>query len=220
VATRAPTETAGNVPPQNAEAEASVLGSILLTEQALDSVLLEVGLRPDDFYRPRHQLIFRSMVRLKEKAEPEAIDAVTLCDDLKRAGELDDAGGEPYVHSLPTVVIAAGNVVHYGRIVKNHAILRRLLVTTHGIQEQVMGFRGEPRELLERAEQALFRIGHDESTRELRAIEDVLHDEIDKLHELSEKGVTLTGTPSGFSELDEITGGFQPGNMIVIAARP
>jgi replicative DNA helicase len=220
VATRAPTETAGNVPPQNAEAEASVLGSILLTEQALDSVLLEVGLRPDDFYRPRHQLIFRSMVRLKEKAEPEAIDAVTLCDDLKRAGELDDAGGEPYVHSLPTVVIAAGNVVHYGRIVKNHAILRRLLVTTHGIQEQVMGFRGEPRELLERAEQALFRIGHDESTRELRAIEDVLHDEIDKLHELSEKGVTLTGTPSGFSDLDDITGGFQPGNLIVLAARP
>ena len=89
-----PPETAGNVPPQNLEAETSVLGSILLTEQALDAVLIDVGLKAADFYRPRHQLIFASMIRLKEKAEPEAVDALTVCDDLKRAGELEEAGDE------------------------------------------------------------------------------------------------------------------------------
>lgn len=215
-----PPETAGDVPPQNQEAEASVLGSLLYSDQAFDGIQIDVGLRPDDFYRPRHQLIFRSMIRLKEKAEPEAIDAITVCDDLKRANELEEAGGEPYVRSLPTRVIAAGHVMGYARIVKNHAMLRRLLRATAEIQEDVTGFKGDPRELVERAEQRLFRIGHDEGTSELKSIEDVLHDELDKLHELSEKGVTLTGTPSGFTDLDDLTGGFQPGNLIVLAARP
>src|SRR3954467_8438074 len=100
------TEINGNVPPHNLDAETSVIGAVLLTEQALDGVLLEAGLRADDFYRPRHQLIFASMVRLKEKAEPEAVDALTVCDDLRRAGQLEEAGGEAYIHSLPTVVPA------------------------------------------------------------------------------------------------------------------
>ena len=85
MAVAAPPDSAGSVPPHNEEAEASVLGAILLTEQALDGVLLEVGLKPDHFYRPRHQLIFGAMIRLKEKAEPEAVDALTVCDDLRSA---------------------------------------------------------------------------------------------------------------------------------------
>jgi replicative DNA helicase len=211
---------AGSVPPQNPEAETSVLGAILLTEQALDGVLLEAGLRPDDFYRPRHQLIFRAMVRLKEKAEPEAVDALTVCDDLRRAGELEEAGGEAYVHSLPTVVPAVGNVLHYARIVKEYALLRRLLSATREIQDEVMAHHGDPRELIDRAESTLFQIGHDDGRGEMRSIEAVLHEEIDKLEELSRGDVGLTGTPSGFTDLDELTGGFQPGNLIVVAARP
>src|SRR5918997_1910722 len=155
-----PEAAGGNLPPQNLEAETSVLGAILLTEQALDGVLLEVGLRPEDFYRPRHQLIFRSMIRLKEKAEPEAVDALTVSDDLRRAGELEEAGGEEYIHSLPTVVPAVGNVLHYARIVKEYALLRRLLATTREIQDEVAGHAGDPRDLIERAEAALFKIGH------------------------------------------------------------
>ncbi len=96
MAVSVPPAPAGAVPPQNLEAEVSVLGSILLTEQALDRVVVEVGLRPDDFYRPRNALVFRSMLRLKEKAEPEAVDALTVCDDLRRNGELEEAGGEAY----------------------------------------------------------------------------------------------------------------------------
>jgi replicative DNA helicase len=220
MAVTAPAEATGSVPPHNEEAEASVLGAILLTEQALDGVLLEVGLHAEDFYRPRHQLIFRAMIRLKEKAEPEAVDALTVAEDLRRAGELDRAGGESYLHSLPAVVPAVGAVLDYARIVKENALLRRLLATTRDIQEEVLAHRGEPQELIERAEAALFRIGHDGGASEMRSIEQVLHEEIDKLEQLSRSDVGLTGTPSGFPDIDELTGGFQPGNLIVLAARP
>ena len=210
----------GAVPPQNVEAEASVLGSILMSEQVLDRITLDVRLRPDDFYRPRHALIYGSMLRLKEKATPEAIDVVTVCDDLKRASELEQAGGEAYVHSLPAMVEALGNHAHYARIVKDHAILRRVLDASRDIQERVIAFKGEPRELIEQAEQELFRIGHEGAARELRSIHDVLDEELDKLERLSREGLEVTGTPTGFTDLDNLTGGFQKGNLIVLAARP
>ena len=210
----------GSVPPQNLEAEASVLGSILLTEQALDGLLLEVGLRPEHFYRPRHSLIFRAMMRLKEKAEPEAVDALTVCEDLARTGELEEAGGTDYVHSLPTEVVAAGNVQHYARIVKQHAMRRRLLTTAREIQDQVFTHSGDAQTLVEEAEAALFKVGHEEGSGEMRALEDVLHEEVDRLERVSREGIDVTGTPSGFRELDDLTGGFQPGNLIVVAARP
>ena len=210
----------GGVPPHNEEAEASVLGAILLTEQALDGILLEVGLRPEDFYRPRNQLIFRAMIRLKEKAEPEAVDALTVSEDLRRAGELEKAGGTAYIHSLPTLVPAVGAVMDYARIVKENALLRSLLAATRDIQDEVLAHRGDPRELIERAEAVLFKIGHDGGTAEMKSIETILHEEIDKLEELSRKDVGLTGAASGFADLDSLTGGFQAGNLIVVAARP
>jgi replicative DNA helicase len=215
-----PQAGAGGVPPHNEEAEASVLGAILLTEQALDGVLLEVGLRPPDFYRPRHGAIFQAMIRLKEKATPEAVDALTVAEELRRGGELDKAGGEAYLHSLPTVVPAVGAVLDYARIVKEHSLLRSVLRATREIQDDVATHRADARELIERAESVLFKIGHDGGTSEMRSLEAILHDEIDKLEELSKTDVGLTGTPSGFTDLDALTGGFQPGNLIVLAARP
>jgi replicative DNA helicase len=221
MAVSVPPEAASNgVPPHNEEAEASVLGAILLTEQALDGVLLEVGLRDADFYRPRHQLIFAAMIRLKEKAEPEAVDALTVSEELRKSGDLEKAGGESYVNSLPTVVPALGAVLDYARIVKENALLRSILTTTRQIQDDVVAHRGDARELIERAESILFKIGHDGGMSEMKTIEAVLHDEIDKLEELSRSDVGLTGTPSGFQDIDDLTGGFQPGNLIVLAARP
>jgi replicative DNA helicase len=220
VAVAVPPQAAAGVPPHNEEAEASVLGAILLTEQALDGVLLEVGLRAHDFYRPRHGAIFQAMIRLKEKATPEAVDALTVAEELRRAGELDKAGGEAYLHSLPTVVPAVGAVLDYARIVKEHSLLRSILKATREIQDDVASHNGEARELIERAEAVLFKIGHDGGTSEMRSLEAILHDEIDKLEELSKSDVGLTGTPSGFTDLDSLTGGFQPGNLIVLAARP
>jgi replicative DNA helicase len=215
-----PTDANGRVPPQNQEAETSVLGAILLSEQALDGLLIDVQLRPDDFYRERHRLIFRAMIALKEKTSPEPVDVLTVCEELARSGTLEEAGGRAYVHSLPNLVPSAGNVRQYGRIVKNHALLRRLLDTTGRIQEDVFSFPGDPRELLEQAEGALFRIAHEDRAGELRSIEDVLHDELDKLEMISRQGLAVTGTPSGFNDIDELTGGFQRGNLIVLAARP
>ncbi|HZN90648.1 MAG TPA: replicative DNA helicase [Thermoleophilaceae bacterium] len=220
MATATSSSAPGGVPPHNEEAEASVLGAILMTEQALDGVLLEVGLRPDHFYRPRHQLVFHAMIRLKEKAEPEAVDALTVCDDLRSHGELESAGGEGYVHGLPAVVPAVGAVLDYARIVRDDALMRGILETTRQIQAEVLAHRGEPQELIERAETALFHIGHDTGKGEMRSLEDVLHDEMDKLVELSRKDVGLTGVTSGFADLDDVTGGFQAGNLIVLAARP
>jgi replicative DNA helicase len=215
-----PDAQSGNLPPQNLEAETSVLGSILLSEQALDPLLIDVKLKADDFYRERHRLIYRAMIRLKEKADPEPVDVLTVSEQLAKSGELEEAGGTEYVHSLPNLVPAAGNVRHYAKIVKEHALSRRLLQTTREIQEEVFTHQGPVRELLEQAEGALFRIAHEDRTGELRSIEDVLHDELDKLEKVSREGISMTGTPSGFKDLDEVTGGFQPGNLIVLAARP
>jgi replicative DNA helicase len=215
-----PEQTSGKRPPQNEEAEVSVLGAILLSEQALDGILIDVKLRPGDFYRPRHGVIYGAMIRLKEKADPEPVDVLTVSDELERAGQLEEVGGREYVHSLPNLVPAAANARHYARIVKEHAMLRRLLDTTRGIQEDVFGFAGEPHELLEKAEAQLYRIAHDDRTGELRSIEAILHDELAKLERVSREGVAITGTPSGFKDIDELTGGFQPGNLIVLAARP
>ena len=220
MATVGPPVNGAGVPPQNEEAEVAILGAILLAEQALDQILVELKLRPEDFYRPRNQLIFRAMLRLKDKAEPEAVDVVTVCDDLTREGKIAEAGGDAYVHSLPGRVPAIGAVRDYAKIVRDHSILRGLLTAAREIQERVATESGDPRMLVEQAEQALFRAGHDHEAKALRPIEDVLHEELDKLERLSKEGQSLTGTPSGYRDLDEITGGFQPGNLIVLAARP
>src|SRR3954447_8941834 len=142
---------AAKLPPQNEEAETSVLGAILLSEQALDGLMIDIKLRPEDFYRERHRLIFRAMLRLKDKAEPEPIDALTVSEELARGGALDEAGGPGYVHSLPNLVPAAANVRHYARIVKEHSLMRRLLAEARKIQDDVFTFQGPPADLIEQA---------------------------------------------------------------------
>jgi replicative DNA helicase len=210
------------LPPHNVEAEASVLGSILITEQALDAILVDADARltAEDFYRDRHALIFRAMLRLKEKPSPEPVDALTVCEELNRAGELEGAGGEAYVQSLPTPVPTPGHARQYARIVKEHSLMRRLLDTARTIQDDVLAFSGNPFELVERAETALFKVAHAEHAGDVRAIDDILHQELDRLEEISRDGLEVRGTPSGFRDLDQRTGGFQPGNLVVIAARP
>ena len=208
------------MPPQNEEAEVAVLGTVLMAEEALDKIMVELSLDAEDFYRPRHQLIFRAMIRLKQKAEPEAIDAITVCDDLRRESKLEEAGGQAYIHALPTLVPSVHAFEDYARIVQDHSILRKLLAATHEIQQKVVTDSSDPRALVEQAEQAIFRAGHNEESSQLRSIEDVLHEELDKLERLSKEGTSLTGTPSGYRDLDDLTGGFQPGNLIVLAARP
>jgi replicative DNA helicase len=124
------------------------------------------------------------------------------------------------VDELTGVVPAAGHARRYAQIVRENALLRRLLSTSYEIQDSVHSHQAPPRELVEQAERAMLEVARDDRKKDFRSIEDVLHEELDKLHRLSIEGTSLTGTPSGFKDLDEITGGFQPGNLIIVAARP
>ena len=205
-------------PPHNLEAEQSVLGSILLSDRSLYALVIEEGLRPDDFYRERHGTIYEAMLALYNESEP--VDVLTVTDRLRQSGKLEGVGGVATVDGLTGVVPAAGHARRYAQIVRENALLRRLLGASYEIQESVLGHRAAPRELVEQAEKAMLEVSRDDRQQDFRAIEDVLHDEIDKLHRLSLEHTSLTGTPSGFKDLDEITGGFQPGNLVIIAARP
>ncbi|MBJ7347466.1 MAG: replicative DNA helicase [Thermoleophilaceae bacterium] len=205
-------------PPHDLDAESSVLGAILLSDKILDPLLIDVGLKAEDFYRERHRLIYRAMLRLKDASE--SIDPLTLTADLRETGDLEEAGGGDYVHGLVGKVPALANTRQYGQIVKENALLRNLLRASHDIQSSIANRDGDPRELLEQAQQRVFEVAHDTHSAGFRDIGDVLHDELEKLEQLSLHGSQITGTTSGFRDLDELTGGFQPGNLIIIAARP
>jgi replicative DNA helicase len=206
------------VPPQNLEAEESVLGAMMVSEAAMAPVLLDVRLEADDFYRDRHRIIYRTIRALYERSEP--VDALTVSEDLAQTGELEAAGGKDVVSSLASTVPAPGNARHYAQIVKQNALLRRLLAASQEIQQSVHERGGRPEDLVENAERLLFRVAYEERASDFRKVAEVLAEEIDRLEQLSKGDKTVTGTPSGFRDLDAMTGGFQPGNLIMIAARP
>jgi replicative DNA helicase len=205
-------------PPHNLDAEQSVLGAILLSEKPMYGLVIEDGLKPDDFFRDQHRLVFGAILELYNRSE--SIDPVTVSEHLRQAGTLEEAGGEVGVHALAGAVPAAGHVRQYGRIVRENSLLRRLRATALDIQQSVAGREAEPYELVERAERSILEVAHDDRRKDFQSIDTVLHTELDKMHELSVHGTSLTGTPSGYEDLDAITGGFQKGNLVIIAARP
>ena len=213
-----PTPSIGAAPPHSIEAEQSVLGAILLWDGALYGLVIEEGLRPEDFYRDRHRLIYESMLALYQESQP--VDPLTVTEHLRSRGELEHAGGQAEVDALTGAVPAVGNAMRYGRIVREHALLRRLLAKTYEIQTAVLNRTEQPSVLVELAERGILEVAHDDRTKDFRQVGEVLELEIDKWQKLSREGISLTGTPSGFGDLDEITGGFQPGNLIILAARP
>jgi replicative DNA helicase len=207
-----------HVPPQNLEAEESVLGAMMVSEGSIAPVFLEVRLRDDDFYRDRHRVVFGAIKSLYERSEP--VDVLTVSEHLSQRGELDQAGGKDLVSTLASTVPAPGNARHYAQIVKQNALLRRLLGAAQTIQQSVHERDGEPEALVEDAERLLFRVAHEDRASDFRSVADILEEEIDRLEQLAKGDAELTGVASGFRDLDKITGGFQAGNLIVIAARP
>ena len=207
-----------HVPPQNLDAEESVLGALMVSEAAMASVLLEVRLSDEDFYRDRHRVIYRAALALYERSEP--IDALTISEFLLQEGGLDAAGGKDAVASLASTVPAPGNAGHYAQIVKQNSLLRRLLAAGQEIQQSVHERGQEPEKLVEDAESLLFRVAHEERASDFRKVAELLAEEIEKLERLSKGDGSLTGLASGFRDLDKVTGGFQEGNLIVLAARP
>ena len=213
-----PQPSATHVPPQNIEAEESVLGAMLVAEQSITRVIDEVKLNAEDFYLEKHAAIFRAAYDLYAASKP--VDELSVAEALVQRNEIDEAGGRNYVAELAAKVPAAGNAKHYAEIVQQNSLLRRLLGAGQEIQGWVHEREGEPRELSERAERLLFEVAHKEQASDFRMLSEILHDEVDRLEKLSTGELELTGTPSGFRDIDSITGGFQPGNLIIVAARP
>jgi replicative DNA helicase len=209
---------AGTAPPHSIEAEQSVLGAMLLSDRTHYAFVIEEGLKVDDFYRERHREVYESMLALFTAGD--SIDVLTVTEHLRSRGRLDAAGGQAEIDALTAAVPAVGNLRQYAQIVRDRALLRRLLTASYEIQAHVHGHEAPPRELVEWAERAVLEVAHDDRQKDFRLVGEVLHAEVRKWQELSAEGRSLTGTPSGFADLDAITGGFQPGNLIIIAARP
>lgn len=210
--------TTGSVPPQNIEAEEIVLGAMLVSEPAVNRVIDDVKLKPADFYLDRHRSIYGVMLDLYGADKP--CDQLTVNDALAAAGILEEAGGKDVVFELSAKVSAPGNVRHHAEIVKEHALLRRLLETSHQIGTWVNEREAPAGELSERAEALLFNVAHKDQTGDFRQLNEVLDDEVERLHRLATGDLASSGVNTGFNRLDEMTGGFQPSNLVIVAARP
>jgi replicative DNA helicase len=204
------------VPPQNLEAEESVLGSMLLSPVAVGTVS-EI-LDASDFYRESHAKMYRAALSLWSKGEP--VDAITLVNELDERAELDAAGGQARVVELAALVPAASNVEHYARIVKEMSTLRGLIRAGQEIVRLGQEREGEVSDLVDRAEQIVFELGQKRATSDFSHIETLLKESFERITHLYEAGTEITGVPSGYRELDLMTSGFQPGNLIILAARP
>ncbi|MFH1624982.1 MAG: replicative DNA helicase [Pseudomonadota bacterium] len=204
------------LPPQNIEAEQSVLGGILLENEALHRVL-EV-LDGEDFYRTAHRKIFLSMIQLYEKNEP--IDLVTLTDTLKSKNQLDEMGGVSYLTSLVDSVPTAANMSYYAKIVKEKSILRRLIHTASEIASMSYEDTGNVDEVLDQAERAIFEISENKIRPSFFPIKEMIKYSFAAIERLYEKKELVTGVPTGFEGVDKYTSGLQPSDLIVVAGRP
>src|SRR5687767_7594847 len=207
-----------HVPPQNLEAEESALGAMMVSDAAIDAVIVDVRLADADFYKTSHRFIYAAIKQLYDEGQP--VDSISVAERLTQQGTLEKAGGRDLVTQIPNTVPAPGNAKHYAQIVKQNALLRRLLEASRQIESSVHERGGEPRDLVEQAESLLFKVAHDEHASDFRQLVEVLDDEMHRLEKLSSGEQELTGTASGFRDLDAMLGGFQPGNLVVIAARP
>ncbi len=208
--------TAERTLPHNLEAERSVLGAILVHNDAFNTAAQVIESR--DFYRDAHRRIFDRMITLSERNE--AIDFVTLKEELSRGGDLDDVGGPAYIASLVDGVPRATNVEYYARIVKEKATLRNLIYAANKILTNAYEADQEPELILDEAESSIFAVADDRLKAGFVPMRDLVKESFPKIELLFEHKRLVTGVPTGFVDLDEMTRGFQPGDLVIIAARP
>jgi len=209
-------EAALKIPPQNIEAEQSVLGGILIEPEAL-SRILEI-LQEDDFYREGHRKIFSAMVALYQKGTP--VDLITLTESLLTRQNLEGIGGASYLTSLADAIPSAVNIEVYSRIVREKAILRRLIHITTEIAGKCYQFSGEVEDILDQAEKSIFEITAAKITPHIYPLSEVIKDSFQTIEALYERKERISGVPTGFTKLDQMTSGFQPSDLIIIAGRP
>jgi replicative DNA helicase len=204
------------LPPQHIEAEQSVLGGVLIENEAINRVT-EI-LDADDFYREAHRKIFNALINLSERDEPA--DLITLSNELRKIDELDSIGGASYLASLIDSVPTAANIQYYARIVKEKAILRKLIQTSTEIITQSYEDRGDVESFLDEAERSIFEISEKRMRPSFYPIREIVKESFATIERLFKKKEAVTGVPSGFKELDRMTAGFQPSDLIIIAGRP
>ncbi len=204
------------LPPQNIEAEQSVLGAILLENESIATVI--ENLTPNDFYKDAHKKIFISMLDLYEKSEP--IDLITLTEQLNKKEHLEEVGGASYLSAIVSFVPTSANAKYHSRIVKEKAVLRSLITTATEIVTESYDTEQDVHELLDRAETKIFSISEKMVRQSYVHVKEILKDTIELVDKLYNKKELITGLPTGFVDLDEATTGFHPGDLIVIGARP
>ncbi len=204
------------IPPQNLDAEQSTLGSMLLEKDAIykGAELL----RPEDFYREAHRIIFEVVVYLANKGEP--VDIITVSEELKQRGLLDKVGGPAYLTQLANFVPTAANVEYYANIVAEKSLLRSIISVATNIVK--MGYEGteEVDVILDRAEKEIFEISQKRNTKGFVSLRSILVETFERIEKLYESKGGVTGLPTGYPDLDRLTAGFQPSDLIILAARP
>ena len=211
-----PNDRAPVAPSHDLEAELSVLSAMLLSPNAIAAVSEHIS--SSDFYRASHGVIFDVARRLFEHGDP--VDAITVAAKLEEEGQLELVGGRAKVHEVAAWAPASGNVAHYALIVRDHSVLRRLADAGREITRLATERGAETPDLVSQAEMKLFEVSQAGTPGELRSLNEALLETFERVSHLYEQGATITGVSSGFTALDEVTAGFQPGNLIILAARP
>ena len=207
----------GRIPPHNLQAEESVLGAMLLSREAI-GLVSEQGLSPADFYRPAHQHIFDAIRALYSSGGP--VDTVTVADELRRAGLLDEVGGSEAMHELQNSTPAISSAGHYAKIVQDTAMLRRLIYVAGDIAELAYSEPDDVTKALDEAETKVFQVAEQRVTDSTRQLDQLLSEAMDRLQETFDRGDTITGVATGYTDIDELLSGLQPSSLYIVGARP
>ena len=203
-------------PPQDMEAEQCVLGAMLMSKDAIADVV--EALRGGDFYRPAHEQVYNAITELYGRGEPA--DAVTVSDELGKRGELVRVGGAPYLHTLLASVPIAANAGWYADIVREKAILRRLVDASTRINQIAYAAEGDVDLIVDRAQAEVYSVTERRSAEDYKPLSELMQPTLDEMEAIESRGAGLSGVPTGFADLDELTNGLHPGQMIIVAARP
>ncbi|MGQ0629859.1 MAG: replicative DNA helicase [Sporichthyaceae bacterium] len=204
------------MPPQDMVAEQCVLGGMMLSKDAIADVVETV--RGNDFYRPAHQLVYDAVLDLYGRGEPA--DAVTVSAELTKRGEIARAGGAPYLHTLISSVPTAANAGYYARIVRERAILRRLVEAGTRITQMGYTGDGEVDAIVDAAQAEIYSITDRRASEDYLPLSAIMEGTLDEIESIGSRGGQMSGVPTGFEELDALVHGFHPGQMVIVAARP
>ncbi|MDP7382545.1 MAG: DnaB-like helicase C-terminal domain-containing protein, partial [Acidimicrobiales bacterium] len=203
-------------PPNDSAAEQSVLGAMLLSKDAIADVVELV--RDSDFYRPAHQTIYSTILELYGRGEPA--DAVTVASELSKSGEISRVGGASYLHTLVSLVPTAANANYYGRIVREQAILRRLVEAGTRIVSMGYAGTGDVDDTVDRAQAEVYEVTERRTSEDYQPLNEIMAEALTEIEAISNRDGEMVGVPTGFTDLDSLTNGLHPGQLVMIAARP